>query len=57
MGRRKTGKENIRNIQQSHGTYYVSIPVRMMRELDWQERQRVEVTRSGKKLIIKDYEE
>ena len=55
MGRRKVGQENIRSIQKSHGTYTISIPVEVMRELGWQERQRVVVTKSGKKLIIDDF--
>ncbi len=55
MGRRKVGQENIRSIQKSHGTYTISIPVETMRELGWQERQRVVVTKSGAKLLIQDF--
>lgn len=55
MARRKIGKENIRNIQKSNGSYLVSIPIELMRTLGWQTRQRVIITRSGKKLIITDY--
>lgn len=56
MGRRKIGQEKIRNIQKSHGTYTVSIPIALIRELGWQERQRVVITKSGSKLIITDYD-
>jgi bifunctional DNA-binding transcriptional regulator/antitoxin component of YhaV-PrlF toxin-antitoxin module len=56
MGRRKIGQEKIRNIQKSNGSYLVSIPIELMRELGWVERQRVVITRSGRgKLIIEDY--
>jgi antitoxin component of MazEF toxin-antitoxin module len=55
MARRKLGKEHIRNIQKSHGTYLVSIPIEVMRELGWHERQRVSVELAGKKLTISDY--
>jgi len=58
MARRKLGKEKIRNIQKSHGTYTVSIPIDLMRELGWQERQRVVIERSTKgKLTISDYKD
>lgn len=57
MGRRKIGDEKIRSIQKSNGSYMVSIPIDLMRELGWRERQRVVITRSGKgKLTISDYQ-
>jgi len=56
MGRRKIGDEKVRNIQKSNGSYLVSIPIELMRELGWRERQRVVITRSGRrKLEIKDF--
>lgn len=58
MTRRKLGKEKIRNIQKSHGTYTVSIPIDLMRELGWSERQRVTVEPYGSgKLLISDYKD
>lgn len=57
MGRRKVGQEKIRSIQKSGGLYTVSIPIELMRELGWRERQRVTVTKSGKKLTIIDYKD
>ena len=57
MARRKLNKRNIRNIQRSHGTYYISIPISIMRSLKWQDRQKVVVNRLGKKkLVISDWE-
>lgn len=55
MGRRKVGKENIRNIQKSQSTYYISIPKALMKKLRWRERQKVVVTKLGKGLRIKDW--
>jgi hypothetical protein len=56
MGRRKVGQENIRNIQKSNGSYLVSIPIELMRELGWREKQRVTIYKSAKgKLTIGDY--
>jgi len=56
MARRESNKEKIRNIQNSKGTYYISMPIDLMRELGWRERQKVEVTKFGKdKIIIKDW--
>ncbi len=39
--------------------YTVSIPIELMRELGWQERQRVVVTKAGRgsKLQIADYKD
>jgi len=55
MGRRKN--ENIRKIQQSHGTYYVSIPIDIAREMKLKERQKVvfDYDSRTKKITIKDW--
>ncbi|MCP6720327.1 MAG: hypothetical protein KJI72_03375 [Patescibacteria group bacterium] len=56
MARRKLEKRAIRNIQRSHGTYYVSIPIDVMRTLRWRERQKVVVRRLGKnRIVISDW--
>ena len=55
MARRKLNKRNIRNIQRSHGTYYISIPIGIMRLLKWQDRQKVVVNKLGKKLVISNW--
>jgi antitoxin component of MazEF toxin-antitoxin module len=58
MGRRKIGQEKIRSIQKTRNTYVVSIPIELMRELGWREKQRVTITRSGSgKLVITDYKD
>jgi hypothetical protein len=55
MARRKIGKENMRNIQRSSGSYHVSIPIGLMRTLRWRERQKVVVCKRGKGLVIRDW--
>ena len=56
MGR--TINENIRKIQRIRSmTYYVTLPIHAMRELGWQEHQKVvvELDRRRKRLIVKDW--
>ncbi len=56
MGRQKD--ENLRKIQQSgkNGSYHLTLPIRIMRELKWKEGQKVVAKRSGRKIIIMDWE-
>lgn len=55
MGRQKD--ENLRKIQQSgkRGSYHLTLPVRIMRELKWREGQKVVVKSRGKKITIEDW--
>lgn len=56
MGRRKISDESIRNIQKSKGSYYVALPIQLVREFRWQEGQRVVVEKAGKeKILIRDW--
>ena len=56
MARRKMSKRSIRNIQKSQRTYYVTLPIEIMQELGWQERQKVVVKKYGKgKVLIQDW--
>lgn len=55
MARRKVTKEHIRNIQKSKGSYHISIPVSLMREFGWKERQKVNVRKMGAKMVISDW--
>jgi len=53
---RKINKTEIRNIQKSGGTYYVTLPIDIIRKFGWKERQKVTVRAvSGKKIEIKDW--
>jgi antitoxin component of MazEF toxin-antitoxin module len=55
MGRRKTHEENIRKITRSGSSYALTIPISVMRELGWQEKQRVVVEKSGEGFLVRDY--
>ncbi len=55
MARRNLKNRNVRNIQRSHGSYYVTLPIEIVRELKWRERQKVVVKKSGKGIGIKDW--
>lgn len=56
MARRALEKNNTRNIQKSKGTYYVTIPIEIIRKFGWQERQKVVVKEVGKeKIVITDW--
>ena len=56
MGRRKVENRNIRKVSKmGNGSTYVTLPVELVRELGWRERQKVVVHRSGTKLVIEDW--
>ena len=53
---RKLNKTEVRNIQKSGGSYYVTLPIEIVRKLGWRERQKVVVNlKPGKKIEIKDW--
>ena len=43
MARRKVGEENIRKIQKSKRSYYVTLPIELVRKFGWREGQKVVV--------------
>jgi len=56
MPRRKLKEKNIRKITKvGQGSFAVTIPIEIMGELGWREKQKVTVRRSGKKVIIEDW--
>ncbi len=57
MGRRVLNQNNIRKLTKTGGgkSIAVTIPIEMVRELKWRERQKVVVTKRGKSIIIKDW--
>lgn len=56
MGNRKSGEQQIRSItKNTSGTYQVSLPIELVRQLRWQVGQQVVVKKSGEKLVIVDY--
>ncbi|MEX1026712.1 MAG: AbrB/MazE/SpoVT family DNA-binding domain-containing protein [Candidatus Paceibacterota bacterium] len=58
MGRREQEDHHIRNIAKvGQSSYAVTLPIELVRELGWQVRQKVTVTKWGKSLLITDWEE
>jgi len=58
MGRRKREDHNVRSlVKSSSGGISVTLPIDEIRKLRWRSRQKVVIKRSGKKLIIEDWEE
>ena len=56
MARRRLEKKNIRKLTKLGGkSIAVTIPIDMIRELKWQERQKVVVKKVGKRIIIEDW--
>ena len=56
MPSRKLKEKNIRKITRvGRGSFCVTIPVEIIKEFGWKERQKVVVRQSGKKIIIEDW--
>lgn len=57
MGRRALNQNNIRKLTKTGGgkSISVTIPIEIVRELKWRERQKVVVTKRGESIIIKDW--
>jgi antitoxin component of MazEF toxin-antitoxin module len=52
----KINKKEVRKITKLGGhSLGVTIPIEIVRELKWRERQKVVVKKSGKKIIIQDW--
>ena len=48
--------KNVRKLTKTgRGSYYVILPKDMIRDLSWSERQKLQVKRSGKRIIIEDW--
>ncbi|MFC1629854.1 hypothetical protein ACFL11_01395 [Patescibacteria group bacterium] len=57
MGRRKLSEKNIRKLTRMGGgaSLGLTLPIEMMRELKWKERQKISVRQVGKKIILEDW--
>ena len=55
MSRRRLNQKEIRKITKNGNSYSVSIPIEILKELKWREKQRVIVKKRGKSLIISDW--
>jgi antitoxin component of MazEF toxin-antitoxin module len=57
MSTRKLKDKNIRKLTRVGKTSIsVTIPIEIVKDLKWKERQKVVVKQSGKKIIIQDWE-
>ena len=55
MAIRKFNEQNVRKLTRTGDSITVTLPIEYVRELKWQEKQRVVVTKHGKKLIVEDF--
>jgi len=55
MTRRKIENRNTRKIFKSGESYAVTLPVEIIRDLGWREKQKITVKKKGKKIIIEDW--
>jgi hypothetical protein len=58
MARRKIGEQNTRSLGKvGNGSYMLTLPIAHIRELRWQDNQKVvvELDKKGKRLIIRDW--
>ena len=58
MPRRKLSDRNIRKIIKTgkKGSFSITLPIEVVRELKWREKQKVVVNRRGKKIVIEDWQ-
>lgn len=56
MARKRLDERNERKLQRtSGGSYRLTIPISIIRELKWRDNQKVIVERDGSRIIIKDW--
>ena len=55
MSRRKTEDKNIRKILKNGDSYAVTIPIEMMLELNWKEKQKVVIKKIRGGFSVKDW--
>jgi len=56
MSRRKLEDRGIRKLsKRTNSTYAITLPVEIIRELKWKNKQKLVVRRSGSKIIIEDW--
>lgn len=59
MGRRRIGQRNIRKLTKiGTGSYGITLPIQVIRDFKWRERQKLElvVDKKKKEIKIKDWE-
>jgi len=55
MARRKLGDKHIRKIIKNGGSYVITIPIEIMREFKWREKQKVVIKKRGKSFSVSDW--
>jgi bifunctional DNA-binding transcriptional regulator/antitoxin component of YhaV-PrlF toxin-antitoxin module len=57
MPTQKLEDKNIRKLTKvGGGSYSVTIPIEIIKEFGWRERQKLVVKKQGKKIVIEDWE-
>jgi len=58
MSRRKLSEKNIRKLTRMGGgrSLGLTLPIEIVKKLEWKERQKINVRLFGKKIIIQDWE-
>jgi antitoxin component of MazEF toxin-antitoxin module len=56
MARHKNTERGIRKLTRLGDSYAITLPIDLIRELSWREKQKVEVVRRGKTLVVRDWE-
>ena len=54
--KRTIGKRNVRKLYKHSKSYTLTVPIEIVRELGWQERQKVVVKKHGQGILISDWE-
>jgi antitoxin component of MazEF toxin-antitoxin module len=56
MGTYKAGQQNNRTLQKNNtGTYSVTVPIELVRQLKWQTGQKLVLEKRGKTIVIADW--
>lgn len=48
-------KKTVHKLQKKKYSYNVNLPIKIIRELDWVETQKLVIRKSGNKIIIEDW--
>ena len=59
MARRQLAERNIRKISKTGNgrTFSITLPIELVRELGWREKQKLVVRKRGQGLLIEDWQE
>ncbi len=55
MSRRKLGDKHIRKIMRNGDSYSITVPIEIMREFKWREKQKVVIKKRGKSFTVSDW--